>query len=97
MVDFGDKIKSLRAEKRLTQLQVAQNVGVTKSVISAYETCVRYPSYEVLRKLASLFHVTTDYLLGMETKRTIDTAGLSDTQIEVLTNMVSEFKKANKK
>jgi transcriptional regulator with XRE-family HTH domain len=97
MVDLGDKLRALRTEKRLTQLQVAQNVGVTKSVISAYENCVRYPSYSVLRKLASLYNVTADYLLGINNKRSIDITGLTDKQIEVLSNMVGEFKVANKK
>jgi transcriptional regulator with XRE-family HTH domain len=76
------------------QLQVAANVGVTKSVISAYENCIRYPSYDVLRRLATLYNVSSDYLLGLNSSRSIDVTGLTDKQIEVLTNMVTEFKAA---
>lgn len=48
MVDFGNTLKSLRLRKKYTQSQLAQKLGLTKSVISAYETGLRLPSYDVL-------------------------------------------------
>ena len=48
MVNFGEKIKKLRKEKKLTQKQLADLAGVAISAISAYESGNRYPSYEVL-------------------------------------------------
>ena len=66
MVDFGAKLKQLRLEEGLTQQQLADRIGVTKSVISYYELQERYPSPEVLTKLASVFHVSTDYVFGSE-------------------------------
>ena len=39
---------------------------------------VRYPSYEALIKLARIFHVSTDYLLGITDKRNVDVTGLDD-------------------
>jgi len=97
MIDFGNKLKSLRTEKHLTQQQVADRIGVTKSMISTYELSSRQPSYEVLIKLSSLFDVSTDYLLGIEKSRFISIAGLSDRQMELLSNMVDEFKNINKR
>ena len=45
MVDFGITLKTLRTQNNYTQVQLAQKLGLTKSVISAYETGLRLPSY----------------------------------------------------
>ena len=70
MVDFGKRLKDLRESSGLTQKQVAERVGVTSAVISAYETGIRQPSYAVLVKLAALYNVSSDYLLGISDSRT---------------------------
>ena len=64
MVDFGNTLKALRLDAGMTQKDLASKVGVTKSVISYYELSERSPSPEMLVKLANLFHVSTDFLLG---------------------------------
>ena len=92
MVDIGNKIKTLRLEKHLTQMQLAERLGITKSMISAYETSTRYPSYDILIKLAALFGSTTDYLLGLDNKRYIDVSFLSDSNIELISNFISALK-----
>jgi len=92
MVDFGNKLKDLRIKKSLTQLQLADRLGITKSVISAYETSTRYPSYDILIKISYIFGVSTDYLLGLNEKCTIDISELSDKQIAVISNIIDEFK-----
>ena len=48
MVDFGNMLKTLRLRKNMTQAQLANKLGLTKSVISAYETGLRLPSYDIL-------------------------------------------------
>ena len=62
-------------------------------MISAYETEIRYPSYDVLIKMAAVFGVTTDYLLGLEKKRVVDITDLSDEEAEVIVNMVEILRK----
>jgi transcriptional regulator with XRE-family HTH domain len=83
-VTFGDKLRTLRKGLKLTQQQLAERVGVAKSVVSYYESGDRYPSYDVLIKLARIFHVTTDYLLDVEKKRILDVSDLSEDDINVL-------------
>lgn len=68
MVDFGITLKTLRTQNNYTQVQLAQKLGLTKSVISAYETGLRLPSYDVLINIAKIFKVSTDYLLGMDNR-----------------------------
>lgn len=96
MVDFGDRLKQLRLQGGLTQQQLADRLGVTKSVISYYELQERYPSPEVFTKLASVFHVSTDYLLGLEHKgEYIDLSGLDEEDIVTIKRLVSSLKEKN--
>lgn len=95
MVNFGDKIKSLRTQRNLTQKQLADLSGVAVSAISSYEAGNRYPSYDVLISLARIFHVSTDYLLGLENLKTVDVSGLEDRQINVILQMIDIMKEKN--
>ncbi len=87
-MNMGEKLKSLRLEKKLTQKQVADRIGLAISAVSSYESGSRYPSYDVLVRLAHIFHVSTDYLLGMTDKRNIDVTGLADDEIEIVSQLV---------
>lgn len=88
MVNMGEKLKALRLEKNLTQKQVADRIGLAISAVSSYESGMRYPSYEALIKLARIFHVSTDYLIGMTDTRNIDVNGLNDEEIACVSQMV---------
>ncbi|WP_343208906.1 helix-turn-helix transcriptional regulator [Anaerolentibacter hominis] len=92
MVELGNKLKRLRLEKKLTQSQVAKLLGVTGSIISAYENSLRQPSYENLIKLAALYGVSTDYLLGVTRKPALNTNGLSNKEVSVLSELIEIMK-----
>lgn len=89
---MGNKLKELRKQKRLTQKQVADRIGLAVSAVSSYEAGSRYPSYDVLIKLARIFHVSTDYLLGMTDKKEIDVAGLNEEEVEAISQLVNILK-----
>ena len=91
-MNFGNRLKTLRIKKKLTQQQLADLLGLTKSVISAYENGLRYPAYDVLIKIARIFKVSTDFLLGVEIKREIDTSGLTDEQVEALIELIDTIR-----
>lgn len=95
MVDFGKRLKKLRNEKGLTQQQVADRVWVSKAVVSSYEIGTRAPSYEVLIKLAKLFGVSTDFLLGVSPKRVINVDNLTEEQITLITQLIKEIERKN--
>ena len=96
-MDFGSKLRQLREESGLTQQQLGDLIGVTNSVISYYELNERIPSPEVLKKFASIFHVTSDYLLGIERTRTLDISGLSTEDERVIRVLVEHFRVKNQK
>ena len=91
-MDFGTRLKELRKQNGLTQQQLAERVGVTKSVISFYELKERAPSPDVLTKLSYIFHVSTDYLLGIERNKTVDVTGLSDEDIRAVQIIVDRLR-----
>ena len=92
MVEFGNRIKTLRQKNSFTQSQLAERLGVTKSVISAYETGLRMPSYDILISLARIFKVSTDYLLGVERKEEIDLSGLTEAEINAILNLIKAMR-----
>ena len=77
----------------MTQAQLANKLGLTKSVISAYETGLRLPSYDILIHIARIYNVSTDYLLGIEQKQEIDLSGLSQEEINALLNLINAMKR----
>lgn len=88
MTGFGERLKSLRLQKHMTQADLSDRLSVTKSVISAYENNIRMPSYDILIKLSRIFHVTTDYLLGLEIKHEIDVSGLTEAEVLAIANLI---------
>ena len=93
--DFGSKLKELRQNAGLTQKQLAEQIGITKSVVSFYELRERTPSPDILVKLASVFHVSTDYLLGIEKGKTLDISGLDTEDEKIVRMMVEQLRKKN--
>lgn len=93
--NFGDRLKELRLQNSMTQKDLADRIGVTKSVISFYELRERTPSPEVLVKLATIFHVTSDYLLGIEKGKSIDISGLDADDEKAVRAVVEQLRKKN--
>ena len=89
MVDFSVRLKQLRSDKHLTQVQVAERIGVTPSMVSAYESDLKVPGLDTIIRIANLFGVTVDYLLCRENKRFIDISDLSNEEAAVICNMIA--------
>lgn len=95
-MDFSNRLKELRTQAGLTQLQLAQRLGITKSVISFYELSERAPSPDVLIRLAQIFHVSTDYLLGLDKKETLDITDLNKDDIAILRALTNSLREKAK-
>lgn len=61
---LNERIVKLRKGKKITQEELANRIGVTRSALSQYELGTRQPDYETLQRMATFFDVSTDYLLG---------------------------------
>ncbi|GIN10773.1 hypothetical protein J26TS2_06400 [Shouchella clausii] len=64
MTIVPERLRALRKERQLTQEQLGELINVTKVSISGYENGNRTPDTDTLRRLADVFGVSTDYLLG---------------------------------
>lgn len=94
---FAHNVRCLRKEKHLTQTQLAALAGVKKSQISAIESQQRLPSIKLLIKLASIFNVSIEYLLGIGKNNTIDVSALTPEQIAIITSLIEQFEIFNEK
>lgn len=90
-MQYGNRIATLRDKKALTQEELAKKLGISRAALSHYEKNRREPDYETLTKIADLFQVTIDYLLGRtndpnmilddDVKQFVDQLELSDDEI----------------
>jgi transcriptional regulator with XRE-family HTH domain len=60
---LGDRMRSLRESKELTQKQLADKLGIPNQNVSNYERGFRQPDYDTLQKIANFFEVSIDYLI----------------------------------
>lgn len=68
---FSDILKSLRKRKGLSQTELAQKLGVSKSAVSMYEVGERMPDYEMLKTISAIFNVDINYLYGVPDKKPV--------------------------
>ncbi len=85
MTDFGELLKNLRVNAGLTQKQLADKLGISKNAVSYYEKSLRCPSSDILIRIARVFHVSADFLLGLDNdKQTFDLSELNEKEREFL-------------
>ena len=62
---FGERLRELRRERGVGQVELANRIGVSKSIISLWENGLREPTISNLVAIAKYFGVTADYLVGL--------------------------------
>lgn len=86
-----DKIKELREIAGYSQSQLARKLDVTRSSVNAWEMGLSTPTTQYIVALAKLFHVSSDYLLGLNSQMTITLDQYTQEEIEVLYSLVNYF------
>lgn len=66
MLRLNERIKMLRTENHISQIQLAKALGVSQKAVSLWESGDRVPSATVIASLAKYFGVSADYLLGLD-------------------------------
>ena len=92
---LNQQIRSLRLSRKMSQVELAQALHVTKQSVSNWENDNIQPSIEMLIKLAAVFSVSTDYLLGLNVQESIDVTGLSKTAISHLRLLADDLRAAH--
>ena len=62
---LAQRLKELRSEYDMTQVQLAEKLGVSKGTVAMWETGKRKPSFDALEQMSKLFHCRVDYILGI--------------------------------
>lgn len=89
---FGERIKELRTSLGLNQVEFAKKLNITKQSVSNWENGNIQPSIDMLTRIAVRFHVTSDYLLGLDGMKTIDITGLTETQAAHIRAIVDDIR-----
>ena len=66
MKKFKERLKELRSACGISQKEIAEKLGITRSAYANYEQGTREPDFETLKKICFLFDCTSDYLIGKD-------------------------------
>lgn len=91
MVKLGMRIRELREQRKWSQETLGRKVDRSKSVICSYETGLKVPPLEVLVQLSAIFHVSLDYLAGLEREERLELGALRPEQRRLLEMLAEEF------
>ena len=89
---LGQRINELRIALGWNQVQLAEKLNISKQTVSNWENENIQPSIEMLVRIAKLFHVSTDYLLGLDDVQTINVEGLPKPFVAHLTQISADYK-----
>ena len=90
---LNQRLRVLRQARGLSQVDLARELGVTKQSVSNWENDNIQPSIEVLVRLAGVFSVSTDYLLGLDAGELLDVSGLPGEVIAHLRQLVEDLRR----
>lgn len=93
---LNQKIRELRLHRSMSQVELANELGVTKQSVSNWENDNIQPSIEMLIKISKYFGVSTDYLLGIEKKELLDVSSLPAEFITHLRQLIDDFERYKK-
>ena len=86
------RIQLLRQARNMSQVELAKRLGITKQSVSNWENDNIQPSIEMLVKLAAIFSVSTDYVLGLESGEYLDVSGLPREVIAHIRQLVDDLR-----
>ena len=107
-MEFSERLKDLRKQAGLTQVDVAERLGVSQPAYASWERGIKKPTQENLVKIAQVLNVPVDYLVGNSEERTdeldniellfrINSKGLTEEEKEVFKKELIEFMEERKK
>lgn len=89
---LNERIKELRIVRGMNQVELAEKLGVSKQSVSNWENDNIQPSIEMLVKIARIFSVSTDYLLGEDARNFLEVTGLTQTQLTHIQQVINDIR-----
>lgn len=96
-VNLGDRYRDLRKDRKLTQDDLGQYLGLTRSAINTWEQGLSIPSVNMIISLSKFYGVTTDYLLGLDNSDLVDISNLSSEDRVMVHDLVKRLSIPTKK
>ena len=107
-MEFSERLKDLRKQAGLTQVDVAEKLGISQPAYASWERGVKKPTQENLVKIAQILNVSVDYLVGNSEEKTdeldniellfrMNSNGLTDEEKEIFKKELIEFMEERKK
>ena len=90
---LNQRIRETRLARKMSQVDLANALGVTKQSVSNWENDNIQPSIEMLIRLSRILSTSTDYLLGLEDRRYIEVDGLSVAEIAHIQQIIYDIRK----
>lgn len=107
-MEFSERLKDLRKQAGLTQVDVAEKLGISQPAYASWERGVKKPTQENLVKIAQILNVSVDYLVGNSEEKAdeldniellfrMNSKGLTDEEKEIFRKELIEFMEERKK
>lgn len=87
----GETIKMLRTKANMSQAELARRLDVTRSSVNAWEIGLSSPTMQYVVALSRVFHVSMDYLLGVESEMRIVLDGYDQEETELIYKLIRYF------
>lgn len=94
MNSLGQRIRAARESAGFTQESLAEAVGVSRTAVARWESDDIEPKLQNLISIAELLHVSTDSLLGIDSRKSNSVLELSDEAVYALERFIAELKKS---
>ena len=107
-MEFSERKKALRKQAKLTQVDVAEKLGISQPAYASWERGAKKPTQENLVKIAQILNVSVDYLVGnleekideldnIELLFRMNSKGLTDEEKEIFKKELIEFMEERKR
>ena len=89
--NIADKIRYLRDKLGMTQTDLANRLGISRSAVNSWEMSLSSPSVSNIIEMTQIFHVSADYLLSVSDKIMIDISSLHNEEKEIVLKLLKYF------
>ena len=107
-MDFSERLKNLRKQAYLTQVDVADKLGISQPAYASWERGIKKPTQENLVKIAQVLNVSVDYLVGNSEEKSdeldniellfrMNSKGMTEEEREIFKKELIEFMEERKK
>ena len=93
ILNVADRIRYMREKNNLTQTDLANRLGISRSAVNAWEMSLSSPSIVNIIEMSKVFHVTADYLLSASEKLLVDISDLDNEQREIVLKLIDCLRK----